>query len=107
MKFVRKPIKVEAIRLRAENFLEIVDITGKRNVGTPEDPYLVEAFTSIGTYLLAYHHPNSIAELWIDSEQRLVPVHWGDWIAQVEGYPGFFVFEDDGTGNSPLFHEKA
>jgi len=103
--FKRLPIQVEAVRFDGTNFDELDDFCGKRNVETESNPLMVPVFNKMGTYLGRWYHPEAIAEVWVESEEKHRPVYAGRWVAKVQGTPGVVILLDDGTRTAPLCHE--
>ena len=53
-RYRKKPVEVEAVQFTGENWAEMHEFTGHRNVENDLNPYMVDIFTEIGTYLATY-----------------------------------------------------
>lgn len=78
-RFTKKPVEVEAVQFTGDNWAEMHEFTGHRNVETEEQPHLVDAFNPIGTYLLAKHYDEA-AELYVAANKSVLPIVVGEWV---------------------------
>jgi hypothetical protein len=87
--FVKKPIEVEAHQFTGDNFGELKEWTGSREV---EEGVYTDLIHPLGTYLLDYQHPDKWGELWVEANQSWLPLEIGEWI--IKDKLGFYPCKD-------------
>lgn len=91
MKFVKKPIEVEAVRFVGDNWAELHEHTGHVEIKGET----VDAFREVR------QPANLQAEVWDHLHQTWVGVMTGQWV--MRGTEGeYYPCADDGTGEAPM-----
>jgi hypothetical protein len=92
-KYRKKPVEVEAVQFTGENWAEMHAFTGHRNVENDLNPYMVDIFTEIGTYLATYLNDAAKAELWVEANKSVLPIEIGEWV--IQDRLGFYPCKED------------
>lgn len=85
--FVKRPVEVEAFQFTGSNWTEMHAFCGFSpgpNGGTS-----IPAFNRLGTMLTAFDLPgldvgNATAELWVEANQRWLPIEPTEWVIRDE-----------------------
>lgn len=104
MRFVKNPIEFEAVQYTGRASLEqLRAFTGVRRDSNGHE---TAVFYPIGTFLIPeIEHPERTAELWVEANQRWLPIEDGEWV--IKDQLGFYPCKDEvmQTNNTPIDDE--